>query len=258
MSVRVLVVSPLDTTGRHGLAADIRAVETTGATAVAIPSGILLGAAPDSKGGLHLAPQTPWVLERAIDEAMQEPVDALFLGALPRYRQVKALGRILDRALPEVLVWAPLACHPRVDTLNGAWSRRELRRRLPADSTVIVLPSNRANWPADAPARAAATDEETDPSAESLGAGATPLLDEGAYAVWLRGEPASSRCIDRVVTGRGTSVIDYPALAVSGGDVAPAALAGLLALGIELSEAIERARAVTAAESQPEPILALA
>ncbi len=237
MTPRILGLSILDPRGEHGLAAAVRTAHVLGVEAIPVPTGILL----DSGGKQpRLQKLRAGLVEDAVEAAIERPLDGMLIGLLPSYWQARALARVLSKRLPETMVYAPLSVTPGTRPWLGARNWTKQAATILPEATTVVLPSG-------AGAELLLGSADADPSAT-----AAAVLDAGAHSAWLLGESISGRGVDFVAHGSQSGVLDYPTGPQQPLKVLPAALAALLAKGLPLVEAIERAHRFARGVGSPE------
>ncbi len=170
-------------------------------------------------------------LHRLLDEAFHRPVDGMLIGLLPSYWQARAVAKSLAQALPETLVYAPVAASGvGLNHTLGSANRKIQASKLLPETTVALLPAPEIS----SLLGVASTDDQA--------ALAQQLLNAGAYAAWVRGNLDGARAVDFVAYGERTAVLDYPQpVGPAAAATASGALAALLALGRSLEESVDRA-----------------
>ena len=228
MRSRIVILSALAPRGEHGLAADVRAAEALGVTAVPIPTAMVLQHGKTRR----VVPQPVRILRSMLQEALEEPADGMLLGLLPRNRLAQVVARVLCTVLPETIIFSPLPLWFDARPELGRLNRRTQLHRLVPDATVVVLPA-----------------PQIDLFAASNGAGsdaalvaANQIRQAGAQAAWIIGNGYYGRGLDVIAHARGGGTLSYPPpLESSAPHALPAALAALLARGFSLDESIDRA-----------------
>jgi len=235
---RVLVAAGLDPSGGAGLAADVEALLAVGARALPVATALTV----QGEGGAYGAEAVPVALVRAQVEGLLAgrglPVKAIKTGMLATAEIAAALGELfahrrLARA-PLVVdpVLAATSGLPLLDT-GGAAPVDALRPLF--DRAALLTP----NWP-ELEALAGAVLEDDDAAvAAARGLGARAVLVKGGHR---KGAP-----VDLLVTRR--DVLKFPGRRRPGaargtGCRLASAIAGLLAGGAPLPEAVRGAKRV--------------
>lgn len=224
MATRLLVLDLLDPRGRLGLAAAVRAASAFEVELIPVATGVVTG----EGAAMQVLPLRARLLSTALAEAFEERIDGMLIGAIPDFWQARALSHALANWLPDTLVYAPVGAGS-LSMRPGSYNRRTQLRSILPEATTVVLPASRAG-------------EIVEGGADSPEAAARRLLDEGAHSVWLRDDEPGPRTVDRLAHAGQIQTLDYP----MPGDrcdpeAAAPALAALLARGLPLFEAIERA-----------------
>lgn len=229
MRARLLLLSVLDSTGRHGLAKDIRAITDPEVAPIPIPTGYLTW---QGKRVKKIHPLPARTISTLLESALEARPEGIYLGLLPRVRTVKAVANALQSNQDAIVVLAPF---PIAREVQGIFGRRALtatRDLLVPESTVVVLPMGRIQGLVP----------EADEGMEGARSAGTKLVEEGARAAWMFDEETATRGMDMVVHTDGAGFLDYPppreGSEPHGG---PATLAALLARGVLLRDAIEQA-----------------
>jgi hydroxymethylpyrimidine/phosphomethylpyrimidine kinase len=224
MATRLLILDLLDPSGRGGLAAGVRAAGAFDVDAIPISTGVIAG----GEAQASVLPVRARLLSASLREAFEARVDGMLIGTVPDFWQARALARALANWLPDTLVYAPLGAGGTVSR-PGSYNRRLQVRSILPEATTVVLPASRAG---DLIEGGAVGPEEA----------ARALLDEGAHSVWLRDDAAGTRSVDRVAHASEVRTLDYPLPGdAADPEGAAPALAALLARGMPLFDAIERA-----------------
>ena len=219
---RVLLLSPIDPTGRRGQVVEICACHALGVDVAPVPTGALL---PSTNGRYEIIPTSPSLFRGMLNTALDGPLSGMLVGPLASGRIASILADALTRNLPETMVLAPWPLNFDVVGKPGWWMMRTLRRKLVREATVVVITSNAS--------------PELVVSSENSSLGPA-LINAGAHAAWLVDRDSGVRARDHIYQGTDISVLDYPSPKASvGTDALPAALAALLARGFSLTEAVE-------------------
>jgi hydroxymethylpyrimidine/phosphomethylpyrimidine kinase len=228
MRPKLLIVGHLDATGRHGIAAGMRAAETLGVEPLPVVTAYALGGeTPDA-----MRPVRGGTIARQLAAALEREPEAALVGTVTRARHARSIGRQLANAGPSATVLAPLpSAFDMAPLVNARVFPAICRFLVPEARAVVVAARN-------APALLGKGGEDLD----ALRAVGQRLLDMGAGCAWIRAIPNQSRRVDVFVDQTGPGLLDYqPALENAEPHTAAASLAALLALGTKLREAVGRA-----------------
>jgi len=206
----------------------VRVAEELGAHVLPVPTCLALGPAATPE---RLNP-IPWrVLRRLLDVAMAEDPVTVLVGILVRKRQARLVGEYLRENAPPGIIVSPLSLAFDVQPLLGRGALDMIRRELFKEN-VVVLPAAQTG--------PFVVDIEAD--VDGMKSAAQGVMDEGARAVWLRDATHEGRAVDVLADHQGIGLLDYPPpLDETATHLAPAALAGYMALGVKLREAVDRA-----------------
>ncbi|MFQ5744216.1 MAG: bifunctional hydroxymethylpyrimidine kinase/phosphomethylpyrimidine kinase [Acidobacteriota bacterium] len=225
----VLILSYLELSGKHGLAADLRAAEALGANPLPVLTAVSLGPASAPQ---RLHPVPGHALGRMLDAALECAPVAAMVGVLTRARHVRLVARRLHACGPSTIVLAPLSVAFDARPLVGRWALTTVRRRLLTEATAVVLPARQASGLVPG----------ADDSLPNMKMAGQRLLDLGARAAWLRAGSHEGRSIEVFVDQHGPGLLDYPPPSPeSEPNAAPTALATLLACGSNLRDSIDKA-----------------
>lgn len=229
MRPKLVVIGHADSTGRHGLAADMRAVETLGVEPLPVITSYALGgnAAPEA-----LRPVWGGTLARQLSAALDQEPEAVLVGVVARARHVRMIAQQLADRGPAATVVAPMPSGFDIVPLVNARLFPALRRFLLPEARAVVLAARNAE---------ALLGKGAD-SLDDLRAIGGGILDLGAGAAWIRAAPNEARRVDVFVDAGGSGLLDYqPAEDDADPHTSAASLAALLALGTKMREAVERA-----------------
>lgn len=229
MSVRLLVLDLMGPAEGQGLAAHLTAGAGADVSIFPIATGFVR--AGDNGAGIVVTPARS--IAAGLEAAFSTPVDGMLIGTLASYWQVKALAAALTRSLPETLVFAPFGAAAASVALSS-YSRRLLLKAVLPEATVVVAPASRAG-------------ELLQGAAAGKEAQARAIVESGAGACWIRDDGAGARVVDVLAWESQTGLLDCPPPQPTAlPETAVVVLAALLARGIPLREAIERAQAAGA------------
>ncbi len=224
MKPRVVLLSVLDPCEARGLAAEVGAAHSFGADVVPICSATVRRRGASET----LDPVPARRVQAALAAAFERPVDALLVGTLPGLAHARVLARLLEHTLPETLLLAPQSPSPDMGR-PGRFTRNLLRRRILPEATVVLL--ERQAVATLLGCAADATIEQAARAVQGTGALAAWVVDQGPYG----------RGVDYLATATGGGLLDYPRGHGPGYSAVAGGLAALLAAGMDLREAVERA-----------------
>lgn len=228
MRPKLLIIGHLDATGRHGIAAGMRAAETLGVEPLPVVTAYALGGdTPET-----MRPVWSGTIARQLAAALEREPEAALIGTVARPRHARLIGQQLTNAGPSAIVLAPMPSAFDIAPLVNARVFPAIRRFLIPEARAIVIAAR------NTPALLGKGGEDLD----GLRAVGQHLLDLGAGCAWIRAIPNEARRIDVFVDHAGPGLLDYqPAREDAEPHTAAASLAALLALGTKMREAIGRA-----------------
>jgi hydroxymethylpyrimidine/phosphomethylpyrimidine kinase len=236
---RVLVVAGLDPTGGAGLLADVEALRAVGASAWTVATALT---AQGPAGARGFAPTTPRVLLAQLDALL--PASASARGEVPRCVKTGMLATgALARALAARLAEPPLRRAPLVvDPVLAASSGASLLRARggPGEALAPLLALARLATPNLGELAALTGDDVTTDAGAIRAARRLP-----ARAVLVKGGHREGAPVDLLVEGRRVTRFAgrrRPGTARGTGCRLASAIAGLLAQGKSLEEAIRQAK----------------
>jgi hydroxymethylpyrimidine/phosphomethylpyrimidine kinase len=232
---RVLVVAGLDPTGGAGLLADAAALAAVGARAWTVATALTV---QGPRGAAGFQPTTPAFLLGQIDALLggRETPRAVKTGMVGTAELAAALAeRLAERRLAR----APLVVDPVLASSSGA-SLLDAGGRSPGEALAPLLARARLATPnLDELSRLAGADVSSDEAAIR----AARLLP--ARAVLVKGGHREGAPVDLLVEGRRVTRFAgrrRPGTARGTGCRLASAIAGLLARGVPLAEAVRRAK----------------
>ena len=229
MRPRLLVIGHADPSGRHGLAADLRAAESIGAEPLPVVTAITVG---DPAKPHSLSPVPSRTLSRQLEVALEQQPDAVLIGVLAKPRHAKLVAHHLFDDGPSAIVLEPLSAAFDTPRLVSKRVFVAVRRHLVPEARTVVVGADDAGLLV-----AGRTPASDDP--KEVG---ERLLGLGARSAWIRAAAHEGRRVDVLVDADGIGLLDYPHADDSAEPhTAAAALAALLALGTKLREAVDRA-----------------
>ena len=228
MRPKLLIIGHLDATGRHGIAAGMRAAETLGVEPLPVVTAYALGGEPPEA----MRPVWGGTIARQLAAALEREPEAALVGTVTRARHARLIGQQITRAGPSATVLAPMPSAFDIAPLVSAGVFPAIRRFLVPEARAVVIAAR--NTAALLGKGGADLDEQ-----RAIG---QQLIDLGAGCAWIRAIPNEARHIDVFVDQTGPGLLDYQ-LARENAEphTAAASLAALLALGTTMREAIGRA-----------------
>jgi len=229
MRPKLLIVGHLDSTGRHGLAAGMRAAEALGVEPLPVVTAYALGSGDTPQA---IRPVWGGTIARQLAAALEHEPDAALVGTVTRARHARLVGEQLATAGPAAMVLAPMPTAFDIRPLVPARVFPAVRRFLVPETRAVVISALNVGT---------LVGKEGD-DLDALRAAGQSLLEMGAGCAWIRSAPNEARRVDVFVDGGGPGLLDYqPAKRHAEPHTAAASLAALLALGTKMREAIGRA-----------------
>lgn len=229
MRPKLLIVGHVDSTGRHGIAAGMRAAESLGVEPLPVVTAYALGSGDTPEA---LRPVWGGTIARQLDAALSREPEAALIGTVARARHARLIGEQLGRAGPAATVLAPMPSAFDITALIPARVFPAVRRYLVPEARAVVIAARNVGT---------LIGREGD-DLDALRAAGNSLLEMGAGCAWIRGTAGDSRRVDVFVDPSGPGLLDYqPAKHNSEPHTAAASLAALLALGTRVREAVGRA-----------------
>jgi hydroxymethylpyrimidine/phosphomethylpyrimidine kinase len=229
MRPKLLIVGHVDPTGRHGIAAGMRAAEALGVEPLPVVTAYALG-----EGATPEAIRPVWggTIARQLAAALEQEPEAALVGTVSRARHARLIGDQLATAGPSATVLAPMPSSFDVTPLIPARVFAAVRRFLVPEARAVVIAASNVGT-------LVGRDGDDLDALRSIG---QELLDMGAGCAWIRATPNESRRVDVFVDAGGPGLLDYqPAKHHAEPHTAAASLAALLALGTKMREAVGRA-----------------
>ncbi len=230
MRPKLIVIGHADATGRHGLAADMRAAETLGVTPLPVITSYALGGtdAPEA-----IRPVWGGTIARQLSAALDQEPEAALVRVVARARHARLIAEQLADRGPSTTVVAPMPSDFDLLPLVNARIFPAVRRYLLPEARAVVLSSRSVE----------ALMGTGGDSLDELRDVGKQILEAGAGAAWIRAVVNEARRVDVFVDQSGTGLLDYqPAEDHAEPDTSAASLAALLALGTKMREAVDRAR----------------
>lgn len=229
MRPKLLIVGHVDATGRHGIAAGMRAAEALGVEPLPVVTSYALGggATPEA-----IRPVWGGTIARQLAAALGREPEAALVGTVARARHARLIGEQLSQAGPSATVVAPMPSSFDITALVPARVFPAVRRYLVPEARAVVISAVNAGK------LVGRSGEDLD----TLRAIGQQLLELGAGCAWIRASPNESRRVDVFVDPSGPGLLDYqPARIHAESHTAAASLAALLALGTKMRSAVDRA-----------------
>jgi len=229
MRPKLLIVGHVDSTGRHGLAAGMRAAESLGVEPLPVVTSYALG---EDDGPQAIRPVWGGTIARQLAAALECEPEAALIGTVARARHARLIGDQLGSAGPSAMVLAPMPSAFDITPLIPARVFPAVRRFLVPEARAVVVAARNAGT------LVGTKGEELD----DLRAAGQKLIELGADCAWIRGAPHEARRVDVFIDASGPGLLDYqPAKNFAEPHTAAASLAALLALGTKMREAVGRA-----------------
>jgi len=229
MRPKLLIIGHVDATGRHGIAAGMRAAETLGVDPLPVITAFALGSGASPEA---IKPVWGGTIARQLAAALEQEPQAALVGTVGRARHARMIGEQLGNAGPPAIVLAPMPSAFDIAPLVNARLFPAIRRFLVPEARIAVLSAPNAQR------LLGRTAEDLD----QLRAVGQDLLDMGATAAWIRSMPNEARRVDVFVDQNGSGLLDYqPAEDHAEPHTSAASVAALLALGTKMREAVDRA-----------------
>lgn len=230
----LLIIGHSDASGRHGLAADLRAAESLGVETMPVITSFTVG---DPESPTALAPVAARTIQRQLSAALDKEPAAALIGTIARPRHARLIAKEIASRGPAAVVLAPVPDTFDIQPLvSGRWAAA-VRRFLVPEARAVVLPAESAS--AFLGVTTATADGDT---IDELRAAGEKILALGAATAWMRAAENESRRVDVLVDADGSGLLDYmPPAEDAEPHTAPACLAALLALGTKMRPAVERA-----------------
>ncbi len=234
----VLTFAPSDPSGGAGLQADVLTLASMGCHPLSVVTALTV---QDSRGAEALfAIEAEWVADQARALLEDMPVDAFKIGALPSVEIVAAIAEVLSD-YPDV----PLVLDP---SLAGGGPESPLTDATMHALRDLLVPQTTIATPNGHELRLiAGEDEDEEPSIADC---AGRLVDAGCEFVLVTGTHEASREIVNTLYGKGGVVrtdtwARLPGPFKGAGGTLSAAVAAMLANGLELAEAVREAQDYT-------------
>ena len=234
----VLTFAPSDPSGGGGLQADLLTLASMGCHPLSVVTALTV---QDTRGieGL-LAMEAEWVADQARALLEDMPVDAFKIGALPSVEIVAAIAEVLADYPDVPLVLDPSLASGRSEAHLGDAAMHALRDLLVPQTTIATPNGHELRL-------IAGEDDDEEPSIADC---AARLVDAGCEFVLVTGTHEASREIVNTLYGKGGVVrtdswARLPGPFKGAGATLSAAIAAMLANGLELAEAVREAQDYT-------------
>jgi hydroxymethylpyrimidine/phosphomethylpyrimidine kinase len=236
----VLTFAGTDPTGGAGLQADILTIASLGCHPLSVVTAVTV---QDSMGVEDFLPmEAEWVVDQARRVLEDMPVSALKVGMLGSVEAALAVAEVVSDYPDLPLILDPVLASGRGDEL--------VTEDLIAAIKEALLPQTTVLTPNSLEARRLAMDEALDEEAPELAACAQRLLDLGCEYVLITGAHEHTPQVVNTLYGE-SGVLQtlrwerLPGSFHGSGCTLASALAALLAMGMELQEAVREAQAFT-------------
>lgn len=234
----VLTFAPSDPSGGSGLQADLLTLASMGCHPISVVTAITV---QDTRGAEALLPvEAEWVADQARALLEDMPVDAFKIGALPSVEVVAAIAEVLAD-YPDV----PLVLDPALAAGRAEPHLTDAALHALSD---LLLPQTTIATPNGHELRLlAGEDDEEEPSIADC---AGRLVSAGCEFVLVTGTHEGTREIVNTLYGKGGVVrtdtwARLPGPFKGAGATLSAAIAAMLANGLELAEAVREAQDYT-------------
>jgi hydroxymethylpyrimidine/phosphomethylpyrimidine kinase len=233
----VLAFAATDPSGGTGLTADLLALASMGCHPLSVVTALTV------QDTLEVESVQPVDAESIVDQARcvleDMRVDAFKVGALGSVENVAAVAEILSDYPDVPLVLDPVLASARGDELAGEDMVRAIAELIVPQTTVLVVTGTEARRLADG-------DDDESSSAACAGA----LIERGCEFVLVTGAAEPGREVVNTLYGRdGVVRTDawprLPGAFLGAGGTLAAALAAMLANGLDLPEAVREAQEYT-------------
>lgn len=234
----VLVFAATDPSGGTGLQADVLTLASMGCHPLSVVTALTV---QDTLGVEAVQPiDSEWVADQARCLLEDMPVDAFKIGALGSVENIAAVAEILSDYPDVPLVLDPVLAAGRGEELPTDEMVQALTELLLPQTTILVANSLELR-------RLAETDDDDEPSVSAC---ANALVEAGCEYVLLTGTHEPSRDVVNTLYGKSGIVRtdSWPRLSGTfhgaGGTLA-AAIAAMLANGLDMPEAVREAQDYT-------------
>lgn len=234
----VLTFAPSDPSGGAGLQADLLTLASMGCHPLSVVTALTV---QDTRGieGL-LAIEAEWVADQARALLEDMPVDAFKIGALPSVEIVAAIAEVLADYPDVPLVLDPSIASGRADAHLGDATMHAVRDLLVPQTTIATPNGHELRL-------IAGEDDDEEPSIADC---AAKLVEAGCEFVLVTGTHEASREIVNTLYGKGGVVrtdtwARLPGPFKGAGGTLSAAIAAMLANGLELADAVREAQDYT-------------
>ncbi|MBI2285932.1 MAG: hydroxymethylpyrimidine/phosphomethylpyrimidine kinase [Nitrosomonadales bacterium] len=237
---RVKCLAATDPSGGAGLQADLLTISSMGCHPLSVVTAITV---QDTSGVDDVLPIDPeWVVDQARAMLEDVPVAAFKIGLLGSVENIAAIAEVLADYPDIPLVLDPVLASGRGDELADEDMLDAMRELLIPQSTIIT--------PNSMEARRLALDEDNEDDDPSLEECAKRLLQMGCEYVLITGtHEQTPKVINTLYGERGVISSDswarLPGIYHGSGCTLSAAIAALLAQGVDVPEAVKEAQEYT-------------
>ncbi|HET9341055.1 MAG TPA: hydroxymethylpyrimidine/phosphomethylpyrimidine kinase [Casimicrobiaceae bacterium] len=231
----VLAFAPSDPSGGGGVQADLLTLSSMGCHALTVVTALTVQDTSGIEGVLPI--EAEWVADQARCLLEDMPVDAFKIGALASVENIAAVAEILADYPDVPLVLDPTLVAGRGDAQSADAMTHALRDLLLPQTTIATLNDHELRL-------FAGEDDDADVSTADL---AGRLVASGCEFVLVTGTHAATREIVNTLYGKGGVVrtdtwARLPGPYNGAGVTLAAAIAAMLANGLELGEAVREAQ----------------
>jgi hydroxymethylpyrimidine/phosphomethylpyrimidine kinase len=234
----VLTFAAADPSGGSGVQADVLTLASMGCHPLSVITALTV---QDTLGVEGVQPVEPeWVADQARCLLEDMPVDAFKIGALGSVETIAAVAEILSDYPDVPLILDPVLASGRGDDIASEEMAHALGELLLPQTTILVVNGVELR-------RLAETDDDDEPS---LAACAGALVEAGCEYVLLTGTHEPSRDVVNTLYGkagvvRTDSWSRLPGTFHGAGGTLAAAVAAMLANGLDMAEAVREAQDYT-------------
>lgn len=234
----VLTFAPSDPSGGTGLQADVLTLASMGCHPLSVVTALTVQDSRGTEGVLAI--EAEWVADQARSLLEDMPVDAFKIGALPSVEVIAAIAEVLSDYPDVPLVLDPSLASGRTETHLGDAAMHALRDLLVPQTTIATPNGHELRL-------IVGEDEDEDPSVADC---AGRLVEAGCEFVLVTGTHEGTRDIVNTLYGKGGVVRSdswarLPGPFKGAGGTLSAAIAAMLANGLELAEAVREAQDYT-------------
>jgi hydroxymethylpyrimidine/phosphomethylpyrimidine kinase len=234
----VLTFAPSDPSGGAGLQADLLTLASMGCHPLSVVTAVTV---QDTRGVEGMLPmEAEWVADQARCLLEDMPVDAFKIGALPSVEIIAAIAEVLADYPDVPLVLDPALAAGRAEAHLTEAMTHALRDLLVPQTTIATPNGHELRL-------LAGEEDDEDPS---IAVCAARLIESGCEFVLVSGTHEATREIVNTLYGKGGVVrtdtwARLPGPFKGAGGTLSAAVAAMLANGLELSDAVREAQDYT-------------